>query len=581
MFGASTFPRMTLASEIAVLGRVHWRSFRAKARHTASKARLLSGTILFFLLGYLVAGYFMFCRGLEYMMSMPGVGHLLTERIIYMVYFFFMLMLVFSNSILLYSGLFRGKETAWLLTTPVSPRAIFLWKLIESFIVSSWGLAILSAPLLASIGHTFGAGPMFYVKCAAVSVPLLLLPSGVAGLLVAGLVRYWGRTMRWVLLAAAALLVWRIADGLLSPVDLSDMGRTTNLHAGFKKVLGFTNVAMNRFLPSAWMSEMILHWSHGYEGRGIFYSLVLLSWVGMVGLVCTAGASRVTHTAWNLSQWRRAERTGRRRRKFNAEPQRAFGAGLLDRVPFLPRRTAALIRKDLREFARDPAQWIPCAIVFSLLLLYASNLSRAASAEPRFRLVLSGLNFGVCSLTLSTLTTRFIFPMFSLEGRRLWILGLSPVGMSRVFRQKLLLFSSMTGGATCLLMFVSGVRLGMNAAELAYYCGGIVLMSTGLNALALSLGVLFPNFHDASPARIVSGFGGTLCLILNFIFIISFLAIFLWPFMTAQSAKTAGNVEQIRLLAAAGVCALTSVAAGVPIIFSLRRMKKLELLGNL
>jgi ABC-2 type transport system permease protein len=572
---------MTLASEIAVLARVHWRSFRAKARHTASKARLLSTTILLFLAGYLIAGYFMFCRGLEYMMSMPGVGHLLAERIIYMVYFFFLLMLVFSNSVLLYSGLFRGKETAWLLTTPVSPRAIFLWKLIESFIVSSWGLAILSAPLLASIGHTFGAGPMFYVKCAVVSVPLLLLPSGIAGLLVAGLVRYWGRTLRWVLLAAAVLLAWRIADGLLSPVDLNEMGKTVNLHSGFKKVLGFTSVAMNRFLPSAWMSEMILHWSHGYEGRGIFYSLVLLSWVAMIGLVCTAGASRLTHTAWNLSQWRRAQKTSRRRRKFSARTQPAFGTGLLDRVPLLPRRTAALIRKDLREFARDPAQWIPCAVVFALLLLYASNLSRAASAEPRFRLVLSGLNFGVCSLTLSTLTTRFIFPMFSLEGRRLWILGLSPVGMPRIFRQKLLLFSGITGSATCVLMFISGLRLGMNGSELAYYCGGIVLMSTGLNALALSLGVLFPNFHDASPARIVSGFGGTLCLILNFIFIIGFLAIFLWPFLAGQSPRTAGNVDQIRVLAACGVCGLTAIVTGVPIFFSLRRMKKLELLGNL
>ena len=83
---------------------------------------------------------------------------MLTTRVLYMTYFFFMVMLVFSNSVLLYSSLFRGKETPWLLTTPLSPRAIFLWKTIESFLVSSWGLAILSAPILRQRGTHFRGG---------------------------------------------------------------------------------------------------------------------------------------------------------------------------------------------------------------------------------------------------------------------------------------------------------------------------------------------------------------------------------------------------------------------------------------
>src|SRR5687767_4223404 len=124
---------MTLAAEIAVLARVHWRSFRAKARQTARHSRLLTGTVMLFLAGYLVIGYWMFSMGLEFMMKLPGVGLMLTTRVLYMTYFFFMVMLVFSNAVLLYSGLFRGKETPWLFTTPVSPRAIFLWKTIESF----------------------------------------------------------------------------------------------------------------------------------------------------------------------------------------------------------------------------------------------------------------------------------------------------------------------------------------------------------------------------------------------------------------------------------------------------------------
>jgi len=546
----------------------------------------MSATIGLFLVAYLIAGYFMFRQGLLYLLQLPGVGYMITSRVLYMTYFFFLVMLVFSNAVLLYSGLFRGRETPWLLTTPVSPRAIFLWKIIESFIVSSWGLAILSAPILASVGHVFGADAWFYLKCAVVYPLLLLLPAAVAGLLVAVLVRWWGWTLRVLLWLGMALVAWRVVSGLIGPSDFAELAKTTDLSQGFRKVMGFTEVTMNRFLPSAWMAEMMLNWSHGYESRGLFFGLVLLSWALLLGWVCTAVASHATYPAWNLSQRRRARHTGRRRIPYLDALQRSFQAGWINRFLPLRRDTAGLIRKDLKEFTRDPAQWIPCAIVFTLLLLYAANLNRAADADPHkplFKLVLSSLNFGVCSLTLSTLTTRFIFPMFSLEGRRLWVLGLSPVGMERVFRQKLLLYSGIIGLATGALMLLSGLKLGMALPDLLFYIGAIMLMSTGLTALALTLGVLFPNFHDSSPAKIVSGFGGTLCLILNFIYILLFMAIFVWQGIYAERHKGEMWAEERlerMLLAAAGLLAMTAAFTGIPVHYSLRRMKKLELLGT-
>ncbi len=586
MMGRPRSP-MSLASEVALLARVHWRTFRARASQSAKHSRLMTATIAIFLIAYLIAGYLMFRQGLSYLLKLPGVGFMITSRVLYMTYFFFLVMLVFSNAVLLYSGLFRGRETPWLLTTPVSPRAIYLWKIIESFLVSSWGLAILSAPILASVGTVFGADAWFYLKCALVYPLLLLLPAAVAGLLVAALVRWWGRTLRVLLWIGMALVAWRIVSGLAGPSDFAELAKTTDLSQGFRKVLGFTEITMNRFLPSAWMAEMMIYWSHGHESRGIFYGLVLLSWALMLGWACTAVASRATFPAWNLSQQRRARRTGRQRIPYAQALGRAFHAGPLHRLLPLRRDTVALIRKDLKEFTRDPAQWIPCAIVFTLLLLYAANLNRAADADPNkplFKLVLSSLNFGVCSLTLSTLTTRFIFPMFSLEGRRLWVLGLSPVGMERVLRQKLMLYSTIIGAATGSLMFLSGLKLGMPLSGLLFYVGAIVVMSTGLTALALTLGVLFPNFHDSSPAKIVSGFGGTLCLILNFIYILLFMGIFVWQGVYAerhQGEEWAAERLERTTLAGLGLLIMTIAFTGLPYYYSLRRIKRLDLQGTL
>src|SRR4029450_12114778 len=50
--------------------------------------------------------------------------------------------------------------------------------------------------------------------------------------------------------------------------------------------------------------------------------------------------------------------------------------------------------------------------------------------------LVSFLNLGACSLNLATLTTRFVYPQFSLEGKRLWIVGLAPLGMEQIVKTK-------------------------------------------------------------------------------------------------------------------------------------------------
>ena len=46
-------------------------------------------------------------------------------------------------------------------------------------------------------------------------------------------------------------------------------------------------------------------------------------------------------------------------------------------------------------------------------------------------------------------------------------------------------------------------------------------MTFALNGLAVGLGVLYPNLKEANPSKIVSGFGGTLCLVLSFLYILA------------------------------------------------------------
>src|SRR5207302_642655 len=130
------------------------------------------------------------------------------------------------------------------------------------------------------------------------------------------------------------------------------------------------------------------------------------------------------------------------------------------------------------------------------------------------------LNLGACSLNLATLTTRFVYPQFSLEGKRLWIVGLAPLGMVRIVKTKYWLAASTSLVVTLGLILLSCYMLEMPWYRTLYFCGAIVIMTLTLTGLAVGLGALYPNFKEENPSKIVSGFGGTFCLVLSFLYIL-------------------------------------------------------------
>ncbi len=127
------------------------------------QSRLMTAVILVFVLGYLVAGYFLFRAGFWQLARFPGLGGLLIDRMLYLFFAFLMLMLVFSNMVIGYSTVFKSEETQWLLTLPVRAREVFRWKLLESAILASWAFLFLSAPFLLAYGSVRQVGNWFYL----------------------------------------------------------------------------------------------------------------------------------------------------------------------------------------------------------------------------------------------------------------------------------------------------------------------------------------------------------------------------------------------------------------------------------
>jgi ABC-2 type transport system permease protein len=237
-----------------------------------------------------------------------------------------------------------------------------------------------------------------------------------------------------------------------------------------------------------------------------------------------------------------------------------------------------LLVKDIRLFWRDTTQWGQTLVLFGLLGVYILNLRHFSHqlTNPFWIHLVSHLNLGACALNLATLTTRFIYPQFSLEGKRIWIVGMAPVGLVRLVRTKFWLATLGSLVVTLGLILLSCWMLRMPMVRMAYFAGAVTLMTFTLNGLAVGLGALYPNFKEEHPGKIVSGFGGTFCLVLSFVYIVASVVLLAlgspWPWMgSARGAQAPTELAWAAFL-------LLSLGLGwVPLRMGLEQVRRFEL----
>jgi hypothetical protein len=311
--------------------------------------------------------------------------------------------------------------------------------------------------------------------------------------------------------------------------------------------------------------------------QGTFFLLLLLSYALMALLLGFTLAADRFYGSWTAAI---SSRAARRQLAMEQTRQRRQRGSVIDwmacRLRPLSPPMVALVVKDIRIFWRDPAQWSQFMVFFALLCIYVANLRNVSSEirSPYWETLISFLNLAASSLTLSTLTTRFVYPQLSLEGRRVWILGLSPVGLGRVVWQKYWMSFLVSAGMTATLMWASANMLNLRPERIGYFVGAIILMSAALNGTAVGLGALFPNFKEENPSKIVSSFGGTLCLVVSFVYNTSFVALLAVPeFALLRKASPPFSA----VAGAVSAFTLSLLLAGVPLFLAHRRVKTLEM----
>lgn len=547
------------------------------------QSRLLTALIAGFVGGYLVVSFAIFHKGLSFANNFPGLGTLMTERLMFLMFAFLFVLLIISNLVIGYGNLFKNRETAWLLSLPVSTHLIFRWKLIESTVLASWAFLFLIAPLLAAYGLVREVPWHFYPVALGLLLMFVVLP-GLAGSWAAvWLARFLDRRAFQVGLLCTIGLLAIGAPLFMQPEHFTDAELETRVMSILDDMLSNTRFVQFPLLPSYWLSAGVINWADRAFTAAGFFALVMASHILFFGLLsCTRmgpsfyeAASAVNSRGGVLGRWGWVKGLRDRRRAFE------YPLGFLDRVVnrlwFLRTDERALVVKDLRMFWRDTSQWAQTLLLFGLLSVYILNIRQFTqqATNPFWVFLVSFLNLGACSLNLATLTTRFVFPQFSLEGKRMWIVGLAPMGLKRVVWTKFLLALVASVIVTLSLVWLSCHMLRLPASRTFYFSGAIVVMSVTLNALAVGLGALYPNFREENPSKIVSGFGGTFCLVLSFLYIVCSVALL---GMGSPWRPTGGGVSLTYALVGNGGFVLLSLGlGGLPLWYALKRLRNFEI----
>ncbi len=546
-----------------ILAKRRRREWRNAGRLVRSQPLLKLLVIGAFAIAFECGLFLLFAGGFRFLNTLGGAGVMLLNRLFALYFLGMTLMLVVSAAATAYGSLFRAGDVAFLLTSPVSMAELTLAKWMETTRLSSWAYVFIVLPFVGAFTWFERGNPLFVLWTLLFSIPLLAGCSGL-GLLLALLLariyptrRIWRRTLGWCAAAGAAgFVAWLL--GAAGHVNLRDQVNLNNLVPGLR-------LATHPLLPGYWVSEGLTAWRDGAWTRGAMFWLLLASTAGVIGLAVEALGARIF-----FDTWARVSGSGRT----SGQPYLLPG---LRRLLPVPPDARALIMKDVRIFLRDPLQWSQAFIFFGLLALYFGNLRslRYHLLDDAWRNFMAFLNAFSVSAVLSSLTARFVYPQLSLEGQGFWLLGLSPASPRRIVIVKLLaslsavLVVSVAVTALSVTMLRPPAGAGLAIALL------MVLLSATLVAMAMGLGAIFLDLQNRNPAAIVSGFGGTLNLVLSLLVVVAVLA----PFGVLYHLRSLGALAPapFRLWAAAAwvwVLLVCGVAAGWPLWRGIRELEQ-------
>ena len=299
------------------------------------------------------------------------------------------------------------------------------------------------------------------------------------------------------------------------------------------QLIPFSNFAEKPYLPSYWLSKSIAMASKASVSQALFYFWLLFINAVFFFQVMLHLISYSYYTSLAAVGSQSA---------MGVKVRTKFWKLLKKILVFLRLREREIVIKDIKTIFRDPIQYSQILIFFGILAIYFTHLQGEyyQSFPTKWKIFIAFLNLAATNLVLASLALRFVYPLISLEGKRMWVLNLAPISRWNLIFTKYLTISSLALIITVGLITISNTMLRIEQEFIKVSMVSSIVSSFTITGIIIGLGSCFANFKEENPARIVAGFGGTLALVFSLVYVGGMVFISAFPFWLHMLGKISG-----------------------------------------
>ena len=442
----------------------------------------------------------------------------------------FLVILITSFGLLLQS-LYLAGDMDFLLSSPLSMRAVFLSKLLQAILPNYALILLVGLPVLFGLGASQNYNFLYYPLVILVLTLLAFAAAGIASLVVMAVVRVFpARRVAEVLgfFVAIISIIWTQSGQLANYAEISGDQAALALNQ-----LGRIN---SPFSPFTWVGGGLVAIGQGrwLIGAGLLSLTLVLT--GSIFAMSLSTAERLYFSGW-ASVHISSRRAKRLRRQPSKSPASIAFSTLIDHL--LPAPVRAILTKDFLVLRRDLRSMSQLITPLIIGIVYAVMLVRSGGQPPTGRgespavfmqvlkILMLYANVGISLFIGWSLLSRLAGMSFSLEGKQYWLLKSAPVSTTRLITGKYLVAYLPTLILCWAFLLIISLLQRVSLGILVYSLAVVALTVAGMAGLNLAFGVIGANFEWEDPRRIsqgalgclgalVSGFSILVCLIFFF-----------------------------------------------------------------
>ncbi len=456
---------------------------------------IVGGFVAVFLI-VMIGEYVAFERGLESLRELRLAGAALT---LYFLESVLVLILLISIVSFVASGLwmfYRASDTGFLRAAPLPVWGLYVLRVAETFMLTSWALVVVGVPALLALGVTYGAPAAFWAVTAIVVVLFAIftvaLDAVVTTLAAAALARLPTR-LAVGSTVAVLVLVFVVVIGknvVPSAADFYTIFEPEVLN-GKPASIKFIERKFTFWPSHPFATRLYTGATGGVSGSATTRAALWLLPIVSVALAATLGRRLYARTLPVVTESFTIVRGG--------------GAVVAPR-PF-PRwfggPVGTLIERDLVTLARNPHELSRLAFIAFLLALYTSFVFIAPLSEagdrPHALARLMIFNVTAAGYFLTAFGLRFVFPSISLEGRVAWVFFSSPIAIRRLVLAKLGLSVAVLTLAVVPIAMAGTLRLVQDGVLAGAIAALLVLLAATTATVLLAFGAAWPDFRESNP----------------------------------------------------------------------------------